>query len=269
MNQVYKKLLNSKVDKFIIDFSEAKSLFEDFNKRNKLIHPGEFGMFRERLADEIIKFAIPEKYKTGTGFLINSFDEVSTQCDIIIYDRNNTPLIENESEIRFFPVETVIGIGEIKSNLNSKSLTDAVLKLAKNKKLRRIKNAFCINHNHTKDFDPPNNPMDTLFSFLICNEIESFDHEKFIEKINKIYTDNNIGYEFRHNAIISLKNGVFGYQEQNINKEKGNPPFPHRDFKDNFIELRNREGIIYLLGCLTNFLTNINIYHPDPMEYIY
>jgi hypothetical protein len=35
MNKIYNKLLNIKVEKFILDFKEAKNLYEDLDKRNK------------------------------------------------------------------------------------------------------------------------------------------------------------------------------------------------------------------------------------------
>ena len=127
MNQIYKKLLKIKIDQFITDFKSSKELFESIDKRNKLLHPGEFGLFRENICDGLIKFTIPNKYKTGTGFLINSYDEISTQCDIVIYDLNNTPLIQDSSNNRFFPVESVIGIGEIKSKLTIKKLRRHIL----------------------------------------------------------------------------------------------------------------------------------------------
>lgn len=45
---------------------------------------------------------------------MNSENKISTQCDIIIYDINHKT--ENQ---KFFPIETVIAVGEIKSDLHS------------------------------------------------------------------------------------------------------------------------------------------------------
>jgi len=277
MNKIYKSLLKNKIDQFVVDFKSSRELFENLDKRNKLLHPGEFGMFRENICDDLIRFTIPSKYKTGTGFLINSYDEISSQCDIVIYDFNNTPLIQDGSDNRFFPVEPVIGIGEIKSKLTRKMLCDALIKLAKNKSIKKINpnQVFCVNKPNNLAFNPSVNCYDTMFSFLICEEVENFDYNKLEEEINIAYENNNIDYEYRHNIILSLQNGVLIYQNQYSdlhssipeNQIMNIPKALDKKFKNYYSNINTNENIILLLTSLSNFLVNVNIYYPEPNAY--
>ncbi|MBP1631578.1 MAG: hypothetical protein H6Q15_2471 [Bacteroidetes bacterium] len=277
MNQIYKKLLKNKIDQFITDFKSSKELFESLDNQNKLFHPGEFGLFRENICDELIKFTIPNKYNTGTGFLINSFDEISTQCDIVIYDLSNTPLIQDSSNNRFFPVESVLGIGEIKSKLTIKKLCEALVKLSKNKAIKKINqnNVFCVNKPNNNTFNPKVNCYDTIFSFLICDEIENFNYARINQEMNTFYKKNNIDYEFRHNFILSISDGVSMYKNQfndidpkiSQNTPMYFPKYMDYEFENLHINNGNVENLTYFLTSLSNFLANVNIYYPEPNAY--
>lgn len=275
MNKIYKALLHSKIEKFIYDFKFSKNIFEDLSKRNKLLHPAEYGMYKEKICDDIIKFVMPNRFNTGTGFLINSNDDISTQCDILIYDYNNTPLIEDNSNTRFFPVETVVSIGEIKSILTIKSLTDALIKLANNKKIKQINSICCINNNSKQSFESKD-PHDTLFSFLICDKIESFNNKTVLQKIDEAYELNNIEYQYRHNTILSIEDGILTYSNQFKSLPKEIPygqkmymsRYMEYEFENCYINTELNKNIIYLFASLSNFLTNINIYYPEPNDYI-
>ena len=127
---VFEKLLIEKIENFKSAFAEtAEGVF--FNDDGKLIHPGEFGRYRENICKQFLKFVTPARLDIGTGFIINTSNEVSHQCDIIIYDAQNTPLLESEEKQFFFPVETIAAVGEIKSVLSKKALSEAIQKLEK------------------------------------------------------------------------------------------------------------------------------------------
>jgi hypothetical protein len=260
MNKFYQTLLHSKIEKFKYDFKFSKNIFEDLTKKNKLLHPAEYGIYKEKICDDIIKFVIPSKFKTGTGFIINSNDDISTQCDIIIYDYDNTPLIEDSSNTRFFPVETVVGIGEIKSSLAINDLIDALIKLANNKKIKQINTIYCLNNTTKQNFESKN-PHDTLFSFLICDKIQSFNSEIVLKKIDEAYELNNIEYEYRHNVILSMEDGILSYQNQytTLPKEIPNkqkmymPRFLEYTFENCYINNEVNRNIIYLFSSLSKF----------------
>jgi len=277
MNSIYKKLLKGKIDQFIVDFKSSRELFENLDKRNKLLHAGEFGMFRENICDELIRFTIPSKYKTATGFLINSYDEVSSQCDIVIYDFNNAPLIQDGSYNRFFPVESVVGIGEIKSRLTTKMLCDALVKLAKNKEIKKIhpSKVFCVNKPDNGVFNPSINCYDTIFSFLICESIENFNFNHLKNEIDTFYQTNDIKYDFRHNIILSLDDGVLIYLNQfedlpkaiPKNQIMNMPKVLNKEFANCHVNSGSNDNIISLLTSLSNFLANVNLYYPEPNAY--
>ncbi len=84
-NAIFNKLLKELIDNFTNSFiNVSEGLFKN-QEDNNLIYPGEFGLYREAICKRFLKFIVPQKLSIDTVFLINSNDEVSTQCDIIIY----------------------------------------------------------------------------------------------------------------------------------------------------------------------------------------
>lgn len=135
--------INTIINKEIIGFIDAYSNWAPAlykGRETNTLHPGEYGTYREILIRELLKNIIPGQFKVGEGFILNPNDEagdVSTQCDVIIYADSYTPFIDKGYE-NFFPVETVVSIGEVKSDLTFSTLTAALVKLAKNKKIRKL-----------------------------------------------------------------------------------------------------------------------------------
>ena len=140
-------------------------------------------------------------YAIGDGFNLTSKDKVSTQCDIVIYDNNTIPLIQ-ENLVNFYPVETVVGIGEIKSSLNKSQFKEVLRKLAKNKALQeeRISSRSREETDCFREFD-------SICSFLICNDV-NFDLQSI--SFDEIYQD--IPWSLRHNCILIINKGCFFYK---------------------------------------------------------
>ena len=59
-------------------------------------------------------------------------------------------------------------------------------------------------------YNPTENPMDLIPSFLICQKL-NFDIAKI--SFNDIY-DSDIEYRHRHNFILSLEDGLFAYFDE-------------------------------------------------------
>lgn len=218
MNDIFIKLVKSKIEKFKIDFEFlTRQIFVD--KDGQLIHPNEFGVYREKLIKSLIKPFLPARLDVGSGFIITSKDNRSTQCDIIIYDKEHTPVIENEEQ-RFFPVECVAGVIEVKSNISKAELKEALIKLSNIKKLRNDihSNVFVHRNINTGKTFSTKNISDQIATFLICESIDmSFTSNDFESFFGEIYT--GVDKTDLHNMILSIKNGCFMYFDT-----KGNRP---------------------------------------------
>lgn len=170
-------------------------------------------MYREKIVSELLKPFLPSKLAVGTGFIITSQNNISTQCDIIIYDKENTPIIEN-GEQRFFPIECVVGVIEVKSVLTKQKLKESLQKLANIKKLREdisANNPYIFKNDIIKNFDTKNNVYDQIATFLIC---EGFDF-KYDKELNEIFDEiyDNIDKSLYHNMLLSIKDGVCLYRD--------------------------------------------------------
>lgn len=210
-DKILQIILQSKVEQFVFDYSNnSKAIYLDND--GKLIHPGEFGMYREKICIDLLRNVVPMRLDFGTGFIIDSKGNISHQCDIVIYDANNTPLIENNEKQRFYPIESVVGVGEVKSTLSRTKLQEALQKMTKVKEMRLNieKNRSIIYecNNTNRDFMPYINPRDQLFTFLICDSLD-FNTENLTNELDSLYED--IDKKFRHNMILSVSDGTFMY----------------------------------------------------------
>ncbi|QOS78476.1 hypothetical protein JNUCC31_27820 [Paenibacillus sp. JNUCC31] len=196
-NSIFVALLNRRIESFVSTYIEdSRSLFF---KQDSLYHPGEYGRYREQTFKELLKHVINSNYDISEGFVITSKDHISTQCDVVVYEGEDTPLLRNDIS-QFFTIESVLSIGEIKSDLSKAQFKDALKKLAINKMLRndasstiKAKRGSFIEY-------------EQLVSFLVCKKL-NFD----ISTIDFDELYNGIEHQYRHNAILSLEQGVWTY----------------------------------------------------------
>jgi hypothetical protein len=139
-----------------------------------LIHPGEFGGLRESLVRNLLQHFLPESFGVSEGFVIAPNGDVSAQCDVVVYSRQHCPIIQTAERQRFFPVEAVVAVGEVKSNADSTVLRDALEKLVKVKQMRaELENAAIAwtVHKDIGAYRPRNLLLDQLGTFIIAESI--------------------------------------------------------------------------------------------------
>ena len=214
MNTIFQELIYSKIERFLFEYKNlSRSIF--LNEDGSLAHPGEFGMYRERIVSDLLQPFLPNRLAVGTGFIITHQNGKSTQCDLIIYDRQNTPIIEN-GEQRFFPVECVVGVVEVKSKLTKSTLKEALQKLSTIKQLRKDidhRNPYIFKDGVYHGFDATTNPLDQIATFLICESLDFDISECYAEYFDSVY--DGIDKSLYHNMVLSLGDCLCLYHDGN------------------------------------------------------
>ncbi|MCI8352360.1 MAG: hypothetical protein HFJ58_01880 [Clostridia bacterium] len=200
----------------------GKDLVRDFEKAGKTTHPHSVGEGREKSAINKLKDILPSGIGIGSGFVIDSFGNVSSQCDIIIYEKDLCLKFNSEDEKNcYYNCESVIAVGEVKSDLNKNDLEDSINKF---KKIRNLKRRLENNRNfrnylskltaygaEIEIYDQNLNSLDQIFTFLLCNSLV-VNYRKIIE----IIKENKNIYEYP-NAIVSIEGVYIGYSNQTYN----------------------------------------------------
>lgn len=266
-NIIFNKILEEKIEFFKYSFkSTSRNVFYD-EKTKSLIHPAEFGTYREQICRDYLRAVIPMRLDMGSGFIITDKGDISTQIDILIYDRNSTPLIENSEKQRFYPVETVTGIIEIKSDLNKSDFKTALNKLARNKRLKEnMSHPVRIKRERDGKFDPINYPYDNIFSILICNKL-NFNLDTLSEELDRLY-ENDIKDWQKHNLILSVEDGLLAYYDDN--KKSLMYPYINQKLKNRFIRPSANPNSHFFFASSYIFLgmTSASIYYPEVSDYI-
>ena len=189
------------------EFDNATHIFASNKHNSNIFHSAEYGAFRERIVSNFIKLLLPKQFELGNGFIITPLGDTSTQCDVIIYDKSNSSVFTESSHARLFPIESVIAVIEVKSDLTLAQLNKALEKLSEIKLLRtKMAPKTAIrgtNNQFFEDLDICN----YIPTFIICKKLK-FNIEK---NINKIYLPENPF--LNHNAILSLDDGIITFSD--------------------------------------------------------
>ena len=231
-NKIIDELIEERIDIFRSAFAQrAKVLFHDDEKRNKLRHSGEFGTYREGITRDFLQSFLPQRLAIDTGFIVNALGETSGQIDLVIYDPSLTPPLESQNRQRFFPIETVIAAGEVKSDVKRDEFKDGLIRLAKVKEMRsnlsdEASTAMRWHELVNYEYDPHGIPFDQVFTFLICNKITFSlrNNPKFPSVLEDIYK--SVAYEHRHSSVLSIKDGLLHYISEFPEGEFVNCAFP-------------------------------------------
>lgn len=105
--------------------------------REAIPHPGARGEASEDDWIRVLKGHLPQRYQADRAFVIDSSGATSDQIDIVIYDRQYSPLLYNRTNHRFIPAESVYGVLEVKQDINRDHILYAGQKAASVRRLHR------------------------------------------------------------------------------------------------------------------------------------
>ncbi len=100
-------------------------------------HPGSQGTASENGWLEVFHRHLPNRYQAHKAFVIDSEGRCSHEIDIVIYDRQYTPLLYNHQGQLYVPAESVYAIFEVKQALNKRWVEYAGAKTASVRILKR------------------------------------------------------------------------------------------------------------------------------------
>lgn len=201
-NRIFNQILETKIRTFLSSFvDDAESIFYD---RDRLIHPGEYGLYRERLVKNLLSSIVPQQYQIADGFLISGNDVVSSQCDVVIYDPAAAPILRDDTS-QFFPIESVFAVGEVKSTLSKAQFVEAVRKLAEVKMIGDDLDGRQDEGN--KAFSVRQPERNQIGSFLICKKLQ-FDPMD----LHLIELYGGCLHHHHANAILSIEDGIILHQ---------------------------------------------------------
>lgn len=203
------------IDDLILEINIAKSVAEKIHKSGNIRASG--NQVENLIRDKISLF-LPDRYLVKQGHIINSDGKVSMQFDIIIFDRLSTPkFFEASDNTVYYPIESVLAVGEIKKTLRNKDIIDfskkiKYLKVDMNRKL--VKN---------KVYDGPISDLSTLADIVNLKSNRKYKNPlfTFIFAVDC----NNVGnllfsetLEYMPNDIYILNFGYYLYGSLNSDK---------------------------------------------------
>lgn len=200
---------------FVADLSNE--LIVAFEKAGKATTPATVGAVRERAVRERLEKILPGQVGIGSGFVFDSYGHTSKQTDIIIYEKGICPVfsIEGTPETTYYPCESVIAMGEIKSTLDTDDIIDSFSKVESVKKNRRYVEdsskwrkylSTLVAHGAKNEcYSQSDKPFDQIYGFILCQSFGLKD-DTMLEKCKEEILKRDA--YLLPNLIVSLNNGM-------------------------------------------------------------
>ena len=100
-------------------------------------HAGEMGSATEENWPELLRAYLPSRYAVEGGFMIDVDGRESQQLDLILFDRQYSPVLFENGGVLYVPAESVYGVFEVKQELSRRHVKYAGEKFASARRLRR------------------------------------------------------------------------------------------------------------------------------------
>lgn len=78
--------------------------------RRSFAHPGTKGDASEAVWVELLNTYLPKRYEVATAHVVDNHGSFSEQIDVVVYDRQYTPLIFEMHGIKIIPAESVYAV---------------------------------------------------------------------------------------------------------------------------------------------------------------
>lgn len=135
-------------------------------------HFGERGAGREEVLRRFLSDYLPKRFLVDTGFVFDHSGACSNQMDIVIVDSAACPLFEDAGGRKFYPVEGVVAVGQVRSSATSLEKWQSALdNLESVKVLDRSGGGHSCSMDDGMPLNHEDDHLDQVFSFLfVCGE---------------------------------------------------------------------------------------------------
>lgn len=108
-------------------FEQINEEFRLMNKKlkNLVRNRTALGLENESILREFLKNYVPKHYSVGHGFIFKNHNEISNQCDILVYDSSFFPPLFKQGDFVVLSPESVMNVIEVKTEIKpGKSFLD-------------------------------------------------------------------------------------------------------------------------------------------------
>lgn len=131
--------------------------------RAAVTHPGARGEASEEDWLRLLKEHLPHRYQADRAFVIDATGSCSDQIDVVVYDRQYSPLLYNQAGQRYIPAESVYAVIEVKQDLSRDHVIYAGDKAAS---VRRLSRTSATIHYAAGAYDP--RPLPPIIAGLVA-----------------------------------------------------------------------------------------------------
>jgi hypothetical protein len=117
---------HDKIDVRDLFLQAARKLKADFDAASVILHRGVKGSNREATLRAFLDNHLPNRFRTATGFLVDSLGRTGRQTDIMIYDALHAPRYSCGGESLILHRDAVPVVIEVKSNLRKEHLDKCI-----------------------------------------------------------------------------------------------------------------------------------------------
>lgn len=136
---------------------------------------------------ELLKVYLPSRYQVDEGIVIDSDDNKSEQIDVIVFDRQYSPLLFESGGAKYVPAESVYAVFEVKQELNKGNFLYASKKIQSVRSLKRTSREIV----HAGGVYPAKKPFDIIGGILATESAWSPPFGKiFLDLMNSVALDN-------------------------------------------------------------------------------
>ena len=200
----------------------GKDLVSTFDKADDATTPSGVGDAKEKSVIERLDQILPVGIGLGSGFVFDSYGKASQQMGVVLFEKDICPRFSYSESVTYYPCESVIATGEIKSSIGKAELSDIFSRIKSVKSLKRfsqpeyspLQQRDCFSYRvygskteieGTQDYCQDSNPLDQIFTFALAKSFQTqrktyCDH--FLSHLRNLKAENNL--HLAPNLIVTL-----------------------------------------------------------------